>query len=168
MVRRGLLVLWFPAVTAACAEAGGEPAGTVIVGITSDFRPGVDMARLAAEVRVDGADAGSHEWTVGGEEALSFPLELRLAGLPEGARVDVSLAAYEGTSALEAPFVRRDAATSAAADRELLLRAHLEWECVPSFHLPGGALAPVCERPETCIASSSAPTVVLASRQDMR
>lgn len=153
MARRSLLLV-FPVLVAACAEVPGAPAGTVIVGITSDFAPGADLTRLVADVHVDGAEAWTREWTVGGAEPLAFPLELPLSDLPDGARVSVSLSAYEGPSELEAPFLRRDAATSIVRDRTLLLRAHLEWECVPSFHLPGGALAPSCQSPETCIAAA--------------
>ena len=153
-VRQRALLLFLPVMTASCAEAPGEPVGAVIVGITGDFRPGPDMARLRADMRIDGAEAGRREWSVSAEEGLSFPTELPFSDLPDGTRVDVSLSAFEGLSELEEPFLRRDAATSVAEGRTLLLRAHLEWECVPSFHLPGGALAPSCPSPETCVAAA--------------
>lgn len=153
-MRRGALLVLISGLCAACVEPPGAPAGTVVVGITSDFRPGPDVVRLVAEMRVDGAPEGSREWAVGGAEALSFPMELSLSHLPDGARVDVSLLAYGGVPLSERPFLRRDVATSIVGQRTLLLRAHLEWECVPGFHLPGEALAPTCEGPRTCVAAA--------------
>lgn len=139
---------------AACAEPPAAPTGAVVVGVTSDFVPGTDVARLTADVRAGDAWTERREWTMGGREPLTFPLELWLADLPDGARVDVAFAAYEGLSEQAEPFARRETATSVVVDSTLLLRAHLEWECVPSFHLPSGALAPTCQSPDTCIAAA--------------
>ncbi|MEZ4293554.1 MAG: hypothetical protein R3B70_01160 [Polyangiaceae bacterium] len=136
-----------------CAQASEEPAGAVVVGITADFQPGPDIARLSADVRVDGELFDSRVWIAKGSPELSFPLELPVSGLADGARVDVELLGFETMGENEAPFVRRDAATAILVGQTLLLRAHMEWECVPSFHLPGGELAPTCASPLTCVAA---------------
>lgn len=136
------------------AESGdGDTPGVVVVGITSDFLPGVDVGRLEAEVSIDGVEAPRKTWTLDGGEPLAFPIELPLEGLPDGARVDLRFATFESTSTLEPPFLTRQAATSAVAGQKLLLRTHLEWECVPGFILGGETTAPTCVAPDTCIAA---------------
>ena len=141
---------------AACDEAAEPPPETaIVVGITADFIPGPDVGRLLAKVHVDGAELPARTWAVSGAEPLAFPTELWISDLTGGEEVDVSLSAYEGVGPNEEPFYTRDAATSSVAGSTLLLRTHLEWECVPSFQLPGEEkLAPRCDPPETCIAAT--------------
>jgi hypothetical protein len=143
---------------AACGQSeppsAPEPT-SVVVGITSDFVPGADIGRLVADVHVGGSDRPSTTWTLSSPEPLAFPIELWISDLSDGERVDVLLSAFEGEGPSEVPFLTRAASTSCLGGAELLLRAHLEWECVPSFQLPGDeVLAPECKSPETCIAAS--------------
>lgn len=140
---------------AGCGGTDGPGAtGTVVVGVTSDFAVGADIGSLEAKITASGQAPSTLTWTVGGARQLTFPLELPFADLPDGADVGVLFSAREGTSPDEHPFLTREVATSILEGRTLLLRAHLEWECVPSFHLPGGQLAPDCPPPKTCIAAS--------------
>ncbi len=125
----------------------------MVVGITSDFVPGADIARLDAEVSIDGEEATRVTWSVGGADPLAFPIELPLDDSPDGARVDVLLSGFEVAGSEAPPFVTRRAATSAAVGKDMLLRTHLEWECVPSFNLGGESLAPTCTEPDTCVAA---------------
>lgn len=131
-----------------------EPSGTVIVGITSEFEPGVDLLNLQADTMVDGATPTRATWSFNGSEPLAFPIELPFEELPEGARIDVALSVFEGSTLGGSPFMTRQLSTSIVAGRALLLRAHLDWECVPSFHLAGSLLAPTCTPPQTCIAAA--------------
>lgn len=154
----------------ACGCAQSEPPApapdptAVVVGITSDFLPGADLARLVAEVHVGGAPRPSTTWTLDSPEPLAFPIELWIEDLTDGDRVDVLLSAYETTAPSELPFYTRAASTSCLGGTSLLLRTHLEWECVPSFQLPGEeVLAPTCKSPETCIAASCEDPYVPAS-----
>jgi len=157
MVSRGWLCAVSTLVTgglsAACQGAAPDDVGSVVVGITSDFEPGVDIERLEADISVDGAAQGRKIWSVNGPDRLAFPIELPFDGLPQGTRIDVALSAREASSQGDLPFMSRQVATSIAAGESLLFRARLGWECVPSFQLAGGHLAPACAAPETCIAS---------------
>lgn len=137
----------------ACGEAGSALSGSVVFGVTSDFEPGPDIGRLRADMRAGDA-VSSREWALGGARELRFPIELPFTDLPDGTPLEVTLSAYEGISPGAAPFLTRTAATSIEAGSDLLLRAHLEWECVPSFHLGGGLLAPTCDPPDTCVAAA--------------
>jgi hypothetical protein len=141
----------FSVLLVACGEAASEPTGTVVIGVTSDFVPGPDIGRIEVEVRVGESAPVIETWTVGGLEELAFPLEVPLSGLPDGASVGVVLSAYDGVFSSEAPFLTRRAATSVVEGRSLLLRVHLEWECVSGYHVGSGVPAPDCIAPRTCI-----------------
>lgn len=146
------------AAIAGCGQTETPPASeptSVVVGITSDFIPGLDLARLVADVQVNGAARPTTTWTLDSDDPLSFPKELWIDDLADGEDVRVQLSAFEGTGPSEQPFLTRDASTSCLEGTALLLRAHLEWECVPSFQLPGeDVLAPTCKSPETCVAAA--------------
>jgi hypothetical protein len=129
----------------------------VIVGLTSDLMPGVDIARLRVIERVEGRpDRESTLAANNTERPIAFPLELRFEDLPDGARVETRVEAFQGYYSDEEPLVVRSAATRAVAGRSLLLRARLERECIPRLRLTGDLFAPECEAPSTCIAATCA------------
>lgn len=159
-MRDGLVfTVSFPFLLAGCAappadtETGRNEPGVIVVGITSDFVPGADIARIEGEITIDGGEVRRMTWSIDGDGELAFPIEVPLEDLPDGARVDVRLAAFETLGISESPFVVRRVATAAVAGQKLLLRTHLEWECVPGFKLGGEHLAPTCPEPETCVAA---------------
>lgn len=137
-----------------CSEPSVDPnQGTVVFGITSDFQPGPDIARLQAQLQVEGQATQTRVWTVGKTPDLTFPLEVNAENGAADARVTLNLYGYEGLGSAETPFVERAISTQIVAGKTLLARTHLEWECVPNYHLPGGELAPTCKSPLTCVAA---------------
>lgn len=143
---------------AACQEPAGDinnAAGSVIIGLSSDLVPGVDIARLRVIERAEGRAERDYILAANGApNPLVFPHELRWDDLPEGARVDVELQVFKGYFSDEKPLIVRSASTRAVAGRALLLRARIERECIPSLRLTGDTFAPSCELPETCVAAT--------------
>lgn len=144
-----LLALLLPA----CDAAPPADLGTIVIGVTSDFTPGPDIGRLEADLSIGGAPPERRTWAIDKGDPLVFPFELPLSDLPGGTEVDVRLSAFKTSYTTDPPFSTRHAITSVVADSELLLRTHLEWECVPSYNLGGDRLAPTCAEPETCVAA---------------
>lgn len=139
--------------------------GAVIVGVTSDLLPGVDIARLKIAMRAGGKVVLEEEWRAsGGERPLKLPAELRFDDLADGTKVEVRLEAYEGYFSDADPLVTRDVSTQFVAGKTMLLRTRLEKECIPSFRLAGDLTAPTCEPPETCIAAGCADPFVPSSQ----
>lgn len=162
MCRRAWLLV---GVLGLAAAGCGEPAAldqntntaSVIVGLTSDLLPGVDIARLRVIERASGRP--DREYTLAAndpERPILFPLELRFDDLPDGARVEARIEAFAGYFSDQEPLVSRSAATLAVAGRSLLLRARLERECIPNLRLTGDLFAPECELPSTCVAATCA------------
>jgi hypothetical protein len=141
---------------AACASPPPESAslGTVVVGLTSDLLPGVDLVRLHITRSIDGVASPDRTSSVDGDPPLAFPMELPFEDLPDGARIDVRLEAFDSGVSSELPFLTRHLTTTVVAGHELLLRARLAWECVPSFHLPADQVVPTCSEPDTCVAAA--------------
>jgi hypothetical protein len=138
----------------ACHGAPAADAGTIVIGVTSDFTPGPDIGRLEGTLAIGGGSPERRIWAIDGAEPLVFPLELACEDLPDGTEVDVRWSAFEtayGTT--DTPFFTRRAIASVVAGSELLVRTHLEWECVPSYNLGGERIAPTCAEPETCVAA---------------
>ncbi|MBK8255097.1 MAG: hypothetical protein IPK82_20855 [Polyangiaceae bacterium] len=127
--------------------------GAVVFGITSDFQPGPDIARLQADLQVEEGAVKTLVWAAGKTPELTFPLEVRAENGAADALVTLRLSGYEGFGSAEIPFVERTISTHFVAEKTLLARTHLEWECVPNYHLPGGDLAPICKPPLTCVAA---------------
>ncbi len=158
--RRPLFAIAWVSSVAACAVSPDEPTpvldarGSVVFGITSDFEPLKDVARVAADLSIDGVVQERKTWSIDGEEKLRFPFELTVSDLVDGAKVDVMFSTFQSLQVSESPFLLRQAATSAVAGQRLLLRAHLEWECVPGFQLGAEKVAPTCVSPETCVAAA--------------
>jgi hypothetical protein len=97
-----------------------------VLGITSDFRAGIDVDRLEAKIDVAGA-ASTQTFQLGADKGkVTFPLELPFDSVADGSRIAVTLQGYQ----LPATFiVERKAATQVVAGQKLLYRVHLEGSC---------------------------------------
>lgn len=136
----------------ACGDTGGTgggvggsdaQTGTVIVGVLSDLRVGVDVASIHVVKRAGGAVI--EDETLDASSPLKFPAELSFNDLPGGTPIDITLDAYRpGDSAT--PLVTRRAATEIVAGKKLLLRVAIDSRCVDA----PGSNAPSCAAPETC------------------
>jgi hypothetical protein len=130
--------------------AGGSNAanGTVIVGVTSDLRVGVDLASLHVVMRAAGQVVKDETLSATGPKStLAFPTELPFTDLPGGTAVDVTIDAFRpGDSST--PLVTRRAATEIVAGKKLLLRVVVDSRCI----VAPGSSTPVCTAPQTCVA----------------
>lgn len=145
----GMLGLLVPA----CNAGPAPDLGTIVIGVTSDFSPGPDIGRLEAELSIGSAQPERKIWAIDKGEPLAFPLELPCGELPGGTEIDVRWSAFTTSYTTDPPFMTRRAITSVVEGSDMLLRTHLEWECVPSYNLGGERLAPTCADPETCVAA---------------
>lgn len=128
-----------------CGDPQPEPLGSVVFGLTSEFRVPVDMQELHVVSRVNGAVvADQTRGTTPGMTPLSFPTEVPFTNLNGGDNVEVELEGFGG-GGLSFSLVKRLASTEVVAGRKLLMRVPLETECA------GGLKGPMCEAPQTCI-----------------
>jgi len=136
--------------TPACS-GGGPPdsgVGSVVIGLTSDLRVGVDIDSVHVVMHAAGAVVEDRTLSVTSTTApLALPTELPFTDLPGGTAVDVTLDAF-GPGSATIPLVSRLAATTIVAGEKLLLLVELDSRCVPG---PGSS-APVCAAPQTCVA----------------
>ncbi len=124
----------------------GPPLGSVVVGITSEYRVPTDIHTLHLVMRQNGTVIRDESRKAGqGTPPLGFPMELTFSDLEHGDHVETEL---EGIGAGDAniTLVRRLASTDAVAGRDMLLRTRLETECVLNA-MPASA----CISPQTCI-----------------
>ena len=160
MLRSSLLLLAGLAglpllITSACGTAtgtggsGGDAGtGSVIVGLTSDLRPGVDIEQVHVVMTAAGSVLEDEVLSASSTTMpLAIPGELGFLDLPGGTPVEITLDAFSpGNSAT--PLVTRRASTEIVAGKKLLYRVELDSRCVAA---PGSS-APVCTTPETCVA----------------
>jgi len=138
---------------------GGAPTGSVIVGVTSDLRVGVDVVALHVVMSAGGAVTKDETLTTASTtEHLALPMELPFTDLPDGTAVQVSIDAF-GPGSSSTPLLNRLAATSVVAGKSLLLLVDLSSHCVA---LPGSSV-PTCTAPETCVAGACESEDVAAS-----
>lgn len=129
-----------------CGDPPPEPLGSVIFGLTSEFRVPVDMHELHVVSRVNGAVVAEQtRGTMPGMIPLSFPTEVPFVNLNGGDAVELELEGFGGGGGLSFSLVKRRASTEVVAGRKLLMRVPLETECA------AGLKAPMCDAPLTCI-----------------
>ncbi len=163
-MRQGLLFLLAPLsllVTPACngGGGGGGAAGSVIVGLTSDLRVGIDIDSIHVVMRASGVVIEDKTLSVTSTTTpLVLPTELDFTDLPGGTGVDVTLDAF-GPGSSTTPLVTRLAATTILAGETLLLPVEIDSRCV----FGPGSPAPACTAPETCIAGACADDEVAPS-----
>lgn len=148
----GTVALLFVAPACGGTGTGGSGAnadtGSVIVGVTSDLRPGVDIAQLHVVMKASGAVIKDEVLTTSDKTALlKIPTEFPFLDLPGGAPIDITLDTFRpGDTAT--PLVTRRAATEIVAGQKLLFRVALDSRCV----VAPGSTAPVCTAPQSCVA----------------
>lgn len=120
--------------------------GTVVIGLTSDLRVGVDIDRLHVVERTAGKVTRDEVLTSAGAHPLAFPTELSFDKLPDGTAIGVDLEAF-GPGDDTTPLLTRTATTTILAGEKLLYRVSLDSACVQE---PGSA-APSCDAPQTCV-----------------
>lgn len=129
--------------------------GSVVVGVTSDLVPGVDIARVRATSRADGRVLRDQTLRINDSAApLVFPAEFWFSGLPDKTEVELHVEAFVNYLPGGEPLLIRDAATDIVAGHTLLQRARLERECIPSARLTNDLIAPTCSSPETCVTAA--------------
>ncbi len=144
-----ILLTLFGAGASACDEQ--ETTATVIVGITSDFMAGSDLARLEVETRADGTLVEKNSIALGASAGRTrFPIELTLADVKADAQLTVLLTGYDSSDVMR---VVRRASTTAVAGPTRLVRVHLDALCRLEPAGANGGGAPTCDdEQQTCIA----------------
>jgi hypothetical protein len=146
-MRHALAFLYACLLLLVAPACGGGAAGSVVVGLTSDLRVGVDIDQVHVVMRAAGAVVTDEILsTSSAAHPLVLPTELRFPDLPGGTAVEVTLEAL--APADTTPLLTRLAATTIVAGETLLLPVVLDSRCV----VEPGSSAPVCAAPETCIA----------------
>ncbi len=136
--------------------AGGDPSvGTIIIGLTSDLRVGVDIDRVRVVMRV--ADQVTRDEILGADKSkpLTLPTELPFENLAEGTKISIELEAFRIGDTTK-PLVTRAASTRIIAGKRLLFRVQIDSRCA----VAPGSSAPTCEAPLTCVAGLCAQPVV--------
>lgn len=132
--------------------------GTVIVGVTSDLRVGVDIDRVHVVMSVAGKVTKEEDLlasTSTSTSKLEFPMELPFEDLAGGTDVAVEVSAF-GVGGGTSPLTTRVASTKIVSGKKLLLRIALDSRCVET----DGGKAPSCTAPKTCIAGTCAASAV--------
>jgi hypothetical protein len=124
--------------------------GTVIVGVTSDLRVGVDIDRVHVVMSVGGKVTKEQDFLASTSSVqFKFPFELPFEDLADGTDIAVQLDAF-GVGGSSTPLTNRAASTKVLAGKKLLLRVALDSRCVETT----GGKAPSCVAPETCVAGA--------------
>lgn len=141
-----LLLLLLSVSGSGCGEQAPPQPGSVIIGLTSEFRVPVDMQELSIIMRVNGEIIRQERRGEGLDgDPLVFPTELAFEDLPEGDAVEVELEAFGGEQ-LRYTLVKRLASTEVVGGKKLLMRVPLETECAP-----GPGQEATCDAPMTCV-----------------
>jgi hypothetical protein len=153
-----LLSLLVLSLLAGCGDTGGtggtggsgglDPSvGTIIIGLTSDLRVGVDIDRVHVVMRV--SEKVTRDEILGASKGapLVLPTELPFEKLADGTKVALDVEAFRiGDSSK--PLVTRSLSTQIIAGKKLLLRVQIDSRCA----VAPGSTAPSCVAPLTCVA----------------
>jgi hypothetical protein len=149
--------------------ACGDATGTLVVGVTSDYRAGTDLAQLDVVMQVDGEVLSQQSLALGTSSGkTSFPAEFSFDGVSEGSTLTLTLRGFDIDGVLR---VARHLETTAIGDATNLVRIHLESECMlrsdAEAQLISLPSAPTCnESTETCIAGACGSANVPAGDQE--
>jgi hypothetical protein len=138
--------------------------GSLIVGVTSDYRAGVDLVNLDVELSVDGEVISQSSLLLGASSsATDFPVEFKFEDVTVGSTVAITLRGYDSVEMR----VVRHMETVVDSTEQRLVRVHLESDCMlvsPGGNAPAGA--PTCnETSQTCIAGTCQSATVPGSEQ---
>ncbi len=162
-MRHGLLFLPLAssllAVAPACTGGGTAGVGSVMVGLTTNLRIGVDIDSLHLVMSAGGVVVEDRTLSVTSAAApLVLPAAFPFTDLPGGTAVDVTLDAF-GPGSTTTPLLTRLAGTTIVAGQTLLLPVELDSACV----VGPGTTAPTCSAPLTCVAGQCADDQVAAA-----
>lgn len=143
----------------ATGGAGGDgpsSVGSIIVGVTSDLRVGIDIEQLHVQMWVGATKIQDEVLTTkSATSPLKFPAEFPFLDVAAGELVTIQLEAFRVGDATT-PIVSRLASTRAVFDKKLLLRVSIDASCMRGLSLS----VPVCNVPETCIAGACGASLV--------
>ena len=156
MLERPFLIivaaLFLALLASACSDPSGPGPGTVVIGLTSELQPGVDIERMHVVMRA-GDEVIRDEIEPAEGKSLQLPAELPFEDLVDGTPVEIAIEAFRAGDATT-PLLTRTASTEVVGGKTLLLRVRLEKECV----IPPGEAG--CAAPDTCVAGGcSSPRV---------
>jgi len=147
------------AIASGCGDPGDvdpKNVGSIIVGVTTDFRIGVDIDQLHVLMKVgDEVVTNKLLTTRDAASPLKLPAEFPFLDVDGGAVVSVQIDAFRVGDA-KTPIVTRLASTKVVIGKTLLLRVHVDSRCA----VAPGSSAPVCDAPETCIGGLCADSAV--------
>jgi len=127
---------------------GSSDGATIVVGLTSDLRVGVDIDSVRVMMRAgDEVIRDTVLHASGTNPTLELPAEFSATGLGDQELVEVEVEAFR--PGVSSPLLTRLASTKAVAGKELLLRVHLDSRCVAA----PGSMVPTCVAPQTCVAA---------------
>jgi hypothetical protein len=148
-----LLVAFLSLLLFGCSGDPQTSKGSLVVGVTSDMRAGVDVLKLHVVQRVNDATVREEDLFADGADPFHFPLELPFKDLEDGDKVEVSIDAF---GSLPTALLTRTAGSTIRAGHTLLLRVDLSASCA-------GAAAPQCTAPQTCTGGVCGPSSVNAA-----
>jgi hypothetical protein len=132
--------------------------GTVVVGLTSQLRAGVDVDRMHVVLRAGGDVIGDRVLS-SKSGSLTFPAEFPFEDLEAGTPVRIDIEVFRAGDTTK-PLLVRAASTEVIAGRSLLLPVRLESKCVTP---PDGS---ACPSEQTCIAGACSDAGVAPGRLD--
>jgi hypothetical protein len=150
---------------ASCSSPHGGPAQptSVVVGVTSDDTGGV-IGSIHVATTIDG-QSGPEVFTT--PSALPKEVSLAAPAADPTAKISVRADAYQDpawdpSKTSEQPVLTRTAETSFVPGQSLLLRLHLQSQCL--LPIPGTAFAgPTCTSPQTCLMGTCGSDVILTT-----
>jgi hypothetical protein len=131
-------------VLAGCS--GSKPAtGGVVLGVSSDFRAGIDLDRL--DLTMTSPEGKMQSLTLGPDKGqTNFPLEVPLDDYDAGTQLAMTLQGYLLPNTF---VVERKVATTVVADQRRLLRVNLQQQC--RFSIGGSMGIQPCPSGQTCV-----------------
>ncbi len=129
MTRLGIGFGWLAPLLVACSA---DNTGSVVFGIASEFRAGVDLDRLDIDIESSGSHTTQSLPLGTSKGQVSFPYDLPVGPLKNGAPVAVTLRGYALPETL---ILERKAATTIRGGVDLLYLVQLESKC--RFAIPG-------------------------------
>lgn len=135
----------FGLIAAALGGCSGDNKGSVVFGVTSEFRAGIDLDRLDVDIDTGGALSILSVPLGTTKGAVSFPYDIPVGPIEDGTRVAVTLKGYALPNTL---MIERQAATTVRGGANLLYQLQLESKC--RFAIPGSFGIEACPT-GTCI-----------------
>lgn len=118
--------------TAGLAGCSGGKKGSLVFGISSEFRAGIDLDRLDVDIDAGGTHTTQSVPLGSSKGQVNFPYDVPVGPLDDGTAVKVTLKGYALPETL---MIERQAASTVRAGEDLLYRVTLESKC--RYSIPG-------------------------------